>query len=45
MKNDNINVYLEPLVEELEKSWTRVPIVDLTRPQRFQSFVLRAICI
>ncbi len=32
MENDNIDVYLEPLVEELEKLWIGVPIVDVTRP-------------
>jgi hypothetical protein len=41
----NIDIYLEPLVEELENLWTRVFIVDVTRPHGFQSFVPRVICI
>jgi hypothetical protein len=45
MKNDNIDVYLQPLVEELEKLWIGVPIVDVTMSVRSQSFSLRAICM
>jgi len=32
VKNENINVYLQPLVEELEKLWKGVKACDVTRP-------------
>ncbi len=45
MKNENINVYLQPLLEELEMLWAGVMIVDVTRPEGSRSFCLRAICM
>jgi len=32
VKNENINVYLQPLLEELEMLWVGVMIVDVIRP-------------
>jgi hypothetical protein len=45
VKNENIDIYLQPLVEELKKLWIGVPIVDVTMLVRSQSFSLRAICM
>jgi hypothetical protein len=45
MKNDNIDVYLEPLVEELETLWKRVTTIDVTRVDGSQTFLLKAICV
>jgi hypothetical protein len=32
VRNENIDVYLEPLLEELEILWRRVRFVDVTKP-------------
>jgi hypothetical protein len=45
MKNDNIDVYLEPLVEEFKTLWKGVWTIDVTRVDGFQTFLLKAICI
>jgi hypothetical protein len=44
IKNDNIDVYLQPLVE-LRKLWEGVNTIDVTRLERSNSFCLRAICM
>ncbi len=33
VRNENIDVYLEPLLEELEILWRRVRFVDVTKPK------------
>ncbi len=43
IKNENIDVYLQPLVEELEWLCGRVKIVDVTRLKESNSFFLKAI--
>jgi hypothetical protein len=35
IKNENIDVYLQPLMEDLEELWARVPTIDVTRPHGF----------
>jgi hypothetical protein len=45
IKNDNIDVYLQPLVEELKTLWEGVNTIDVTRLERSNSFCLRAICM
>jgi hypothetical protein len=45
IKNDNIDVYLQLLVEELKTLWERVNTIDVTRPKGSNSFFLRAICM
>lgn len=45
MKNENINVYLEPLVEELETLWKGVTTIDVTKVDGSQTFLLKAICM
>jgi hypothetical protein len=35
IKNENIDVYLQPLVEDLEELWEGVPTIDVTRPHGF----------
>jgi hypothetical protein len=45
MKNDNIDMYLEPLVEELETLWKGVWTIDVTRVDGFNYFLLKAICM
>jgi hypothetical protein len=43
IKNKNIDVYLQPLVEELEELWKEMKAYDVTRPKRLSKFMLRAI--
>jgi hypothetical protein len=38
MKNENIDVYLEPLVEELKTLWKGVTIIDVTKVDGSQTF-------
>jgi hypothetical protein len=45
MKNENIDVYLEPLVAELKTLWKGVTIIDVTKVDGSQTFLLRAICM
>jgi hypothetical protein len=45
MKNDNIYVYLEPLVEELKTLWKGVWTIVVTRADGFQTFLLKTICM
>jgi hypothetical protein len=45
MKNENIDVYLEPLVEELETLWKGVTTIDVIKVDGSQTFLLKAICM
>jgi hypothetical protein len=45
VKNENINVYLQQLLEELEMLWVGVMIIDVIRPEGSWPFCLRAICM
>ncbi len=45
MKNENIDVYLQPLLEKLEMLWAKVMTIDVTRPKGSRSFCLRTICM
>lgn len=42
MTSKNFDVYLQPLVEELQQLWTRVVAYDVSKPLGFKSFTLRA---
>jgi hypothetical protein len=44
VKNENIDVYLQPLFEELEMLWVGVMTIDVTRLKGSWSFCLKAIC-
>ncbi len=45
IRNENIDVYLEPLLEELEILWRGVRAIDVTKPEGSQAFVLKALCM
>jgi hypothetical protein len=42
MKVANFDVYLEPVIEELEELWKGVARLDILQPLGRQAFVLRA---
>jgi hypothetical protein len=42
VRSENINVYLEPLLEDLEILWRGIKVVDMTKPEGSQAFVLKA---
>ncbi len=43
VKNENINVYLQPLVEKLQELWKGVKTIDVTKLGG--KFLLRPICM
>jgi hypothetical protein len=45
VNNDNIDVYLQPLVEDLEALWEGILTYDVNMPNGFQRFLLKAICL
>jgi hypothetical protein len=45
IKNENIDVYLQPLVEELELLWVGVPTINVSRLMGSQRFLLKTICL
>jgi hypothetical protein len=45
LRSENIDVYLEPLLEELEILWRGVRVVDVTKLERSQAFVFRTFCM
>ncbi len=45
MRSENIDVYLEPLLEELEILWRGVRAVDVKKLKRSQAFVLKTLCM
>ncbi len=45
MKNENIDVYLQPLLEKLEMLWAKVMTIDVTRPKGSWLFCLGTICM
>ncbi len=42
MTFENFDVYLQPLVEELQQLWIGVVAYDVLKPLGFRSFTLRA---
>lgn len=44
VRNENIDVYLEPLLEKLEILWRGVRSIDMTKLEGSEAFVLRALC-
>jgi hypothetical protein len=45
VKIENIDVYMELLLKELEMLWKGVITIDVTQPQGSQVFLLLAICV
>jgi hypothetical protein len=43
--SSNFDVYLQPLVEELQKLWIGVPTYDVWKPLGYMSFILKGILI
>jgi hypothetical protein len=43
IRNENIDVYLEPLLEELEILWRGLRAIDVIKPKGSQAFVLKAL--
>jgi hypothetical protein len=43
--NANFNVYLQPLVEELQQLWKGVPAYDVLKPLSSRSFTLRGVLL
>ena len=41
--NENIDVFIKPLLEELLKLWTRVVVQDFSKPEGKWHFVIRGI--
>jgi hypothetical protein len=45
VKNENIYVYVQPLIEDLEELWKGVKAYDVARPRGLFKFTLRATCM
>jgi len=45
VKSDNIDVYLEPLIDELLLLWSGVPAVDMSNPAQASAFTLRGMLL
>lgn len=42
-KVKNMDVYLQPLIEELQELWRGIHVVDVSKPPSFRNFIAKAI--